>query len=172
VSEPPTGGTPAPNARRELTLTVDVRAPAPVVWAYVTDWEAQGEWIPATRVRRTGGDGRSVGSTLDAFTGVGPVGFLDTMEITEWSEPAPGSDGPWRCVVLHTGRVVRGDGVFEVVELGPERSRFVWTELLDLPLGAVGRFGWPLVRPGFAAGVQLALRKMARLCERRYTAPR
>ncbi|HXV93884.1 MAG TPA: SRPBCC family protein, partial [Pseudonocardia sp.] len=57
------------------------------------------------------------------------------------------------------------DGVFEVVDLGGGRSRFVWSELLDLPLGALGRLGWPLVRPVFAAGVQQSLRRMARLVE-------
>jgi Polyketide cyclase / dehydrase and lipid transport len=152
--------------RVELTIPVDVDAPADLVWHTVTDWPGQSEWVIGTRVEvEGGGEGRHLGARLRAFTGVGPLGFLDTMEIVEW-------DPPRCCLVRHTGKVVRGDGVFEVVELGPERSRFVWTELLDLPLGAVGRFGWPLVRPGFAAGVQLALRKMARLCERRYTAPR
>jgi hypothetical protein len=83
------------------------------------------------------------------------------MEIVEWEPPR-------RATVRHTGKVVRGDGVFEVVELGPERSRFLWTELLDLPLGALGRLGWPLVRPAFRAGVAQSLRKMARLSEQRY----
>ena len=50
--------------------------------------------------------------------------------------------------VRHTGRVVRGSGVFEVFALpGGQRSRFVWPERLDLPLGAIGRAGWLLVRP-------------------------
>jgi hypothetical protein len=73
-----------------------------------------------------------------------------------------------RCVVRHTGRVVRGEGVFEVVELGPARTRFLWSELLDLPLGALGRAGWPIVRPVFRAGVRQSLRRMARLCEKEY----
>lgn len=154
----------AARGRVELTVPVDVDAPAEAVWRTVTDWPAQGEWIFATRVRVTSpGDGRERGATLSAFTGVGPVGFLDTMEVAEW-------DPPRRCVVRHTGRVVRGDGVFEVVELGPGRSRFLWTELLDLPLGAVGRFGWPIVRPVFRIGVAQSLRRMARLCEARHRA--
>ena len=70
------------------------------------------------------------------------------MEVVEW-------DPPRRCVVRHLGRVVRGDGVFEVVELGPARSRFLWSELLDLPLGALGRLGWPLVRPAFRPACEL-----------------
>ncbi|MDT7709640.1 MAG: hypothetical protein QOG20_5247, partial [Pseudonocardiales bacterium] len=56
----------------------------------------------------------------------------------------------------------------EVVELGPQRSRFLWTELPDLPLGALGRLGWPLVRPAFRAGVLQSLHRMARQCEERY----
>jgi hypothetical protein len=76
-------------------------------------------------------------------------------------------------VVRHLGKVVRGDGVFEVVELGPTRSRFLWSELLDLPLGALGSAGWPLVRPVFRAGVERSLRAMARQAEQRYrTGPR
>jgi hypothetical protein len=148
--------------RVELTVPVDVDAPAQAVWDAVTDWAGQGEWMLGTRVAVTGeGDGRRLGARLSAFSGVGPLGFTDTMEIVEWEPPK-------RCVVRHTGNVVRGDGVFEVVELGPQRSRFLWTELLDLPLGALGRLGWPLVRPAFRAGVLRSLHRMARQCEERY----
>jgi hypothetical protein len=151
--------------RVELTVPVDVDAPAEAVWGMVTDWEGQGRWMLGTRVEVTRGDGRDVGSRLRAVTGIGPLGVADPMEIVEYAE-----GGPWRCVVRHTGRVVRGDGVFEVVELGPERSRFLWSELLDLPLGALGRLGWPLVRPVFRAGVAYSLRRMARLCEAEHQA--
>jgi len=148
--------------RVELTIPVDVNAPAEAVWAMVTDWAGQGEWMLGTRVSVTSpGDGRELGATLSAFSGVGPVGFTDTMEIVEWLPPR-------RCTVRHTGNVVKGDGVFEVVELGPERARFLWTELLDLPLGALGRLGWPIARPAFRLGVERSLHKMARLCEERY----
>ena len=78
-----------------------------------------------TRVEVDGrGDGRHLGARLRAFTGVGPLGFTDTMEIVEWEPPR-------RCVVRHTGKVVRGDGVFEVVPLGPagpgSSGRSCWT---------------------------------------------
>ena len=43
---------------------------------------------------------------LRAVTAIGPVGFTDTMEIVEW-------DPPHRCVVRHTGRVVRGEAEHE-----------------------------------------------------------
>lgn len=148
--------------RAELTVPVDVGAPAEMVWRTVTDWPGQGDWMLGTRIEVTGeGDGRHLGARFRAFTGIGPVGAWDPMEIVEW-------DPPRRCVVRHLGRVVRGDGVFEVVELGPERARFLWTELLDLPLGTVGRLGWPLVRPAMRAGVAYSLRRMAQQCEREF----
>ncbi len=145
--------------RAELTVTVDVAAPAAAVWDAVTDWPGQGEWMLGTRVSVDGpGDGRHLGARMTAVTGVGPLGVADRMEVVRW-EP------PHRCDVRHLGRVVRGEGVFEVVELAPDRSRFVWTELLDLPLGALGRLGWPLVRPAMRWGVRYSLQRMARQVE-------
>jgi hypothetical protein len=147
-------------SRAELTVPVDVNAPAEAVWQTVTDWPGQGEWMLGTRVEVDGpGDGRHLGARLRAVTGVGPLGFTDTMEIVAWEPPR-------RCVVRHTGKVVRGDGVFEVVPLGPGRARFLWSELLDLPLGAVGALGFRVVKPVFRLGIAHSLRAMARRCER------
>lgn len=147
------------NSRSELALSLDIAAPAAVVWHRVTDWPGQGDWMLGTRVQVTnGGDGRRAGATMRAITGVGPLAFTDSMEIVEWTPPT-------RCVVRHTGRVVRGGGVFEVHELDAATSRFRWSEQLELPLGVLGRLGWPLVRPAFRVGVQQSLRRLARLCE-------
>jgi hypothetical protein len=142
----------------DLELTVDVPAAPEVTWRAATDWERQGDWMVGTAVSVTGGDGRSVGSTLSARTGAGPLGFTDTMVITEWDEAGR------RCVVRHTGRVVRGDGIFSVTAAPGGQSVFHWGEKLDLPLGAAGRVGWPVVRPAFVAGVKLSLRRFARFC--------
>ena len=127
----------------ELVVTMDVEAPPQQVWLALSDWERQGEWMPLTDVRVVAGDPQGVGGRIEARTGVPVggrrVGMLDTMEVTGWH-------APHRIEVLHTGRVVRGAGIFEV------RSRnagatVVWTEQLDLPLGALGRLAWPLVKP-------------------------
>ena len=151
-------------SRVELTVPVEIAAPAEIVWEVITDWEAQEEWILGTTVRITSeGAGRRLGATFSAFTGIGPLGFNDPMEVVVW-------DPPRRCVVRHRGRVVRGDGIFEVVAESPDRSRLLWSELLDLPLGGLGRAGWHVVRPAFGAGVAYSLRKMARLCEERHRA--
>ena len=146
--------------RAPSVITVDVVVDAAVdaVWAAVVDWDRQSEWMLGTRVKATTNGGVGLGGGLEAFTGVGRVGFLDTMVITEW-EP------PYRCRVRHTGRVVRGYGVFEVFALPGGRSRFVWTEGLDLPLGLAGRLGWPVVKPALAAGVRASVQKLARAVE-------
>ena len=143
-----------------LELRQHIVADVDVVWDAVVDWPAQGEWMLGTSVRVTDGDGESVGSALAAYSGVRPVGFLDTMVITEW-------DPPRRCVVRHTGRVVRGDGVFVVVPDGPAASVFVWREELELPLGILGRVAWPVVKWPFALGVKYSLVRLGRRCEAR-----
>jgi uncharacterized protein YndB with AHSA1/START domain len=142
----------------ELTETVDVDAPPQRVWAALTDWAHQGEWMLGTDVRTVDGDAQDLGGRIAARTGVPlpggrHVGVLDTMVITRWEPPR-------RVDVRHLGRVVRGSGVFEVRPRG-DGSTFVWTEVLDLPLGALGRAGWPLVRPAMVAGVRLSLRRFA-----------
>ena len=156
--------------RVELPVAVEVDAPSAAVWDYVTDWERQGEWMLGTRVRVTGGDGRGVGTTLRAVTGVGPLGVVDTMEVVEFVVPA--DDVPGRAAVRHTGKVIRGEGYFEVVPLGSDRCRFTFTELVDLPLGALGRLGWPLARPVLKAGFDASLRRMAKRCAAAYRAQR
>ena len=138
-----------------LALSVDVDAPAEATWAAAVDWARQGEWMLGTRVTPTVANGQGVGGRLEAFSGLGRVGFMDPMEITLWQPPRA-------CHVRHLGRVVRGTGVFEVEPRGDGRSRFHWREDLDLPLGIVGRLGWLLVRPLFAYGVRLSLRRFAR----------
>lgn len=141
-----------------VALDIDIAAPPEVVFAALTDWPAQGEWMLGTRVEVRSGDGRSVGSELAAWTGAGPVGFWDTMVITKWEEPH-------LVDVVHTGSVVRGTGTMAVHPTASGGSRFTWSEDLDLPLGAVGRAGWPLARPAFLAGVRASLRKFGKLVE-------
>jgi carbon monoxide dehydrogenase subunit G len=138
----------------ELVVTAEIRAPAQVVWDLLTDWEQHGRWMMLTRAA----GGRAEGASIQAFTGIGRVGITDAMTVVVWEPPR-------RCVVRHTGRVVRGSGAFEVAELGPDRSRVVWSEWLDLPLGPLGRAAWLLVRPLARLGVARSLRQLARLVE-------
>jgi uncharacterized protein YndB with AHSA1/START domain len=134
----------------EITLSVDVDAPPQAVWDALVDWDRQGEWMFMTEAH--GGHGR--GEQLTAYTGRRPLGFLDTMTITDW-QPLR------RAEVLHTGKVVRGSAAFEIEELPGGRTRFIWTEWLVLPLGLVGEIGFRVARPVVVAAIAHSLRKFA-----------
>ncbi|OQO90235.1 SRPBCC family protein [Saccharomonospora piscinae] len=142
----------------DLAVSVEVAAPAGTTWLALTDWERQSEWILGTTVRVVAGNGRSVGSRLEAFTGVGGIGVTDTMEITSWEPPV-------RCTVRHLGKIVRGTGGFHVHARGPQRSVFVWAEEFTPPFGPVGRLGWLLVRPAFTLALRRSMRTFARFAE-------
>ena len=151
--------------RALVRADVAVGAPARVVWDYVTDWPRQGEWIPLTRVEVVPEAGPTdvVGGRIRAWTGLGPVGFWDPMTITAW-ETRP--DGSARCEVLHTGRVVRGEGEFTVVADGPERCTFVWREAIRVPGGTAGAVLWRLGGGAVNRGFGVLLRRLARRAER------
>jgi hypothetical protein len=135
----------------EITSRVLVLAEPDELWRLAMDWPRQGDWMLATQV--SGGQG--VGATVTARTGLGPVGFTDTMVITEWYPPH-------RCVVRHTGRVVRGTGVFEVAGRGPV-SEFAWTERLRLPSPVPWRLArWLAGGPGRWV-MDTSLRRLRRL---------
>ena len=136
-----------------VTITSRIALPVPPerAWRAVVDWPRQSQWMLATRVR----GGHGAGAQVVARTGIGPLGFTDTMVITHWEPPR-------RCVVAHTGRVIRGAGVFEVVPAGTG-SELRWTERLELPFATAGRWGWRVVRPLVQRGMDLSLRRFARL---------
>ncbi len=135
-----------------IKLEVIVHAPAELVWNRLTDWPSQSEWMLGTKVT---GTGAGVNGEISAFTGIGPIGFLDTMIITRWKPP-------YRCDVLHTGKIVKGTGSFIVEKIDKNISKFIWIEYLNIPFGFIGRFGFKLVRPLFVLGVQKSLDKFAK----------
>jgi hypothetical protein len=133
-------------------VTVDA-APADT-WRTAVDWPRQREWIWGTRV--SGGHG--TGAEVTGWTGIGPIGFTDHMVITEW-------DPPRRCVLRHTGRVVRGRGIFEISPHGPG-SEFRWIEHVQLPLPpAVGALAGLVITPIAEWGLRSSLRRFARLLD-------
>ncbi len=137
-----------------LQVIVPVAASAQRVWQALTDWDTQGRWMLGTTVRSVGPQRGAAGDRIEAFTGIGPVGFLDTMTVTEWI------DGR-EVTVAHTGRIVRGTGTFRVDPDGPDRSQVVWIENLSVPGGRVGEVLWRLTRPVSRWAVQHSLRRFA-----------
>ena len=148
----------------ELVERVEVDAPPEKVWAALTDWESQGEWMLGTDVENVGGPAQGLHGRLAARTGIPlpngrHLGVLDTMIITVW-------DPPRRVEVQHTGRLIRGPGIFEIEPRG-DGSTFVWTERLHLPYGYLGVVGWFLVRPFALFGIRRSLRRFAAVAARR-----
>lgn len=156
----------------ELVVSIEVRAPAQQVWSALVDWPAHDAWMLFTSARRvTGGadvdadsEADGVGARIEAVTKLGPLAVRDPMTVTAWQPPP--SD-PARCVVTHSGKVVRGAGAFEVEAIDDTRSRVVWSEWLRLPLGLLGQVGWLAVRPLGAAMLRVSLRRFAALVESR-----
>lgn len=140
-------------SRVTVTAEVGSAASAERLFEVLTDWPRHAEWMPFTRA--TGG--HEVGATIEGWTGVGRVGFLDTMVITEWR---PGR----RVAARHTGRLVRGEAWFETAPR-PGGGGIVWAERLDLPLGPLGRAGWVVIGPLTRRFMLLGLRRLAKLAE-------
>jgi hypothetical protein len=144
--------------RASLRAETEVAVTAERMWDLLTDWPRQGEWILFTRVRTVAGDARRVGGRIEAWTGVGRIGFVDPMVVTRWVPP-------YSCEVLHTGSLIRGEGGFDVVELPADRARMVWWESIELPLAHVGDLAWRATRPLWSTVLDRALDRLRVLAE-------
>ena len=134
--------------------SVELRLAPEVAWDVAMDWERQSRWMLFTRVWGTENGGVGVGGGVAARTSVGGVGFTDDMVITHW-------DPPRECTVKHLGRLVRGTGTF-AIEPRVFGSTFTWSEDVVPPLGRVGAFAWPMVRPVFEAMMRISLRRLVK----------
>ncbi|GAA3741254.1 SRPBCC family protein [Salinactinospora qingdaonensis] len=150
----------SPDRRVRLTVSRPCPAPADRVWDTLVDWRLHKQWMVLTRAH--GGSG--VGARVEAFTGVGPLAFRDPMEITGWQPATPTTAG--YCETRHLGKVVRGWGRFDVEPAPGGMSTVTWTEWVDLPLGRLGRAGWPIVQPLLANMFDRSLRALGRLAAR------
>lgn len=142
-----------------FSISVDISAPVEKVWRHLVDWKSQGQWMAMTRVDSSdsGADDSGIGTTIDAFTGIGKFGILDRMKVTQWNPPT-------FCAVEHYGNVIKGIGEFRLEPMrfsGMERTRFHWYEEIPGP-----RFLLAIIKPGILTAVFFSLRKFARLVER------
>ena len=144
-----------------IAISTLINAPAEKVWSSIADWESQGAWMLQTKVIRTSEIAEGVGVKIEAFTGpfyrLFPrfkfFGLLDLMEVTRW-EP------PYRCDVMHYGKILKGSGSFEVVALDSSHTTFHWSEEVIAPLPL-----FLLVKPFLWIGVKISLARFARLLE-------
>lgn len=141
----------------DLEVSVDIDAPAAVTWQVVTDWERQGEWMPLTRVQVCPDSPVGLGATLRARSGIGPASFVDPMVVDVWQPP-------YRCEVIHHGKVVTGRGGFVITDLPGGRSRFTWRE--ELASAGARTFIDRLGRAPARLLLTVALRRLARVAAR------
>jgi len=133
-----------------IAMSLVINAPIEKVWAALADWESQGDWMLQTRVDVTSEIREGVGTTIAAFTGIGKLGVMDHMVVTSWQPPHI-------CDVLHTGKIIKGTGRFELVVIDVDTTRFNWSEEILAP-----RAIFLLIAPGLYAGVRISLTKLGR----------
>ena len=134
-----------------IAMSLVIQAPIEKVWAAIADWESQGEWMLQTSVEVTSQIREGVGTTIDAFTGIGKFGVMDHMVVTSWQPP-------YICDVLHTGKIIKGTGRFQLSAIDDNSTRFDWSEEILTP-----RVIFLLIAPGLYVGVRISLTKFSRL---------
>jgi hypothetical protein len=149
----------ASNSKNTLSIRVECNAPIEKVWGEIADWSGQGKWMLSTRVWLTSEISEGVGTSIAAFTGpahriypkFSSFGLLDTMTVTRW-EP------PYRCDVIHTGKVLKGTGTFRLEATGESSCTFYWSETID-----IHRALFLLGAPFLWVGVRISLARFRRL---------
>lgn len=136
-------------------MSLVIAAPIEKVWASLADWESQGDWMLQTTVDVTSEIREGVGTTIAAFTGIGKLGVMDHMQVTRW-EP------PFICDVVHTGKVIKGTGRFQLTAIDVQTTRFDWSEEILAP-----RALFLLIAPGLYAGVRISLMNLSRQLRQR-----
>lgn len=134
-------------------MSLHIKAPIEKVWAALGDWESQGSWMLQTKVEVTSDIREGVGTSIAAFTGIGKFGVMDHMVVTAWQPPHI-------CDVLHTGKIIKGTGRFELTSIDAHNTRFDWSEEILAP-----RAVFLVIAPGLYAGVRISLSTLRRQLE-------
>jgi hypothetical protein len=138
-----------------IAMNLVIDAPIQKVWDALADWESQGKWMLQTTVEVTSEIRTGVGTSIAAFTGVGKLGIMDHMTVTSWNPPNV-------CDVVHTGKIIKGTGRFELTALTPQSTRFDWSEEVLAP-----RALFLLIAPGLYVGVRISLSSLRRQLQQR-----
>ena len=144
-------------ADNHIALTLTLPCSAARAWNEITDWEKQGKWMLQTSVWLTSEIENGPGTEIAAFTGplhrLFPrfrfLGVLDTMVVTNWQPPS-------RCDVMHTGKVLRGVGSFELVAISENTTRFNWSEDIEC-----SRLQFLAIFPFLWIGVRISLARLS-----------
>ena len=111
-----------------ITVERHVARPIERVWVLASDFA--GLRLPLTHVDRSAGP-PGVGWRFVGVSGFGPLAIHDSMLVTRWRPPAPGSDTA-EYAVVKTGWVLGGWAEVTLAELGPSLTRLRWREEIVL----------------------------------------
>ena len=149
-----------------MRLEVERHADAPrdVVWAVLTQWERQPEWmLDAKSVEVLTPEREGVGVTIRCPTNLMGVTVEDVMRVTAWRDRE-------ELEVTHLGRVITGTGAFLLSDAPDGGTRIAWWEEVDPPLGAFGEWGaTTFVLPVLKRIFGRSLSRLARLAEEEAT---
>jgi len=132
VADLPGGVDPTPSAaeRRRTVVAFTARclvdADAAAVFAVLTDWPRQTDWVPATVVERLPGPVAAPGERFVGRSGAGPLAFDDPMTVVRRREPAGGRPGV--VDIVKTGTLLGGTVSIGVRDVGGGRTQVEWTE--------------------------------------------
>jgi hypothetical protein len=140
------------------SIAITVKLPVSIERAWIQDWESQSDWMLQTRVWVTSEIREGIGTEIEAFTGLIPskkfFGILDSMRVTQWNPP-------YSCEVLHTGKIIKGTGLFRLEKINDDETLFHWSEIVIAP-----RALFLLTLPGLYIGVRISLSRFARALAR------
>ena len=140
-----------------IHISVNLPCDRERAWQAIADWEGQGRWMLQSKVWVTSEIREGIGTSIAAFTGpfykryprFSKLGLLDTMVVTNWQPPL-------RCDVMHTGKVLRGVGSFELVAISENSTRFNWSEDIEC-----SRLQFLAIFPFLWIGVRISLARLS-----------
>jgi hypothetical protein len=106
-----------------FVVTRDTPLSPETAWERIVDWARHARYVPLTTIEVTTPPPNGLHTVFNARTSLGPFGFDDPMEVTEWQPPLDGSGG--RCRLVKRGPVMVG-----------------WAELSVDPRGTGARATW------------------------------
>jgi hypothetical protein len=140
-----------------LRITIKLPCSQERAWNAIADWESQGDWMLQTKVWVTSQIREGVGTSISAFTGplykfypkFSLLGLLDTMVVTKWQPPEI-------CDVLHTGKILKGTGSFELSPITSTTTKFNWSETIEC-----SRLKFFVIAPFLWVGVRISLARLS-----------
>ena len=141
-------------------MTEVCSGPPEAIWALITDWEHQDDWMLEASDFVVVSDAREgVGVEAEATIRIGGISTRDRVRVGEWEPPR-------RLAIEHLGWV-KGRGTIELTPVAGNRTHVWWQEELRPPLGPLGALGMTAFKPLMARVFRRDLRILAGLARAR-----